>query len=103
MSYHKFFCIPTDSHPIDRFWNRAWIDSELQDHYVTIHVTPEPEFSYVSFETNQDLWDLYKQANKVLECFKSVLLLLFSHFNFRSKYLSILCASKCKVQNISFG
>uniref|UniRef100_A0A914VN07 S-adenosylmethionine decarboxylase proenzyme n=1 Tax=Plectus sambesii TaxID=2011161 RepID=A0A914VN07_9BILA len=40
------------------------------DHYVTIHVTPEPEFSYVSFETNQDLWDLYKQANKVLDCFK---------------------------------
>lgn len=40
------------------------------DQYVTVHVTPEPQFAYVSFETNQRRKCLYKQTLKVLECFK---------------------------------
>ncbi|VDK83536.1 unnamed protein product [Litomosoides sigmodontis] len=40
------------------------------DHYITIHVTPEPDFSYVSFETNQDVLNLNEQMLKVLEIFK---------------------------------
>ncbi|KAI6182352.1 S-adenosylmethionine decarboxylase proenzyme [Aphelenchoides bicaudatus] len=40
------------------------------DQYVTVHVTPESQFAYVSFETNQRRKCLYKQTLKVLECFK---------------------------------
>jgi len=40
------------------------------DQYVTIHITPEPKFCYVSFETNQRRKCLYKQTLKVLDCFK---------------------------------
>lgn len=40
------------------------------DQYVTIHITPEPEFSYVSFETNQSFSSLYKQTLKVIDLFK---------------------------------
>ncbi|KAI1709264.1 adenosylmethionine decarboxylase domain-containing protein [Ditylenchus destructor] len=40
------------------------------DQYVTIHITPEPEFCFVSFETNQRRECLYKQTLKVLDCFK---------------------------------
>ncbi|VDP39723.1 unnamed protein product [Heligmosomoides polygyrus] len=40
------------------------------DHYATIHVTPEKEFSFASFETNQDHVCLYKQTKKVLKCFR---------------------------------
>lgn len=51
------------------------------DQYVTIHVTPEPEFSYASFETNQDRICLYKQTRKVLECFKprKILMTVFAN------------------------
>lgn len=42
------------------------------DQYVTIHVTPEPKFSYVSFETNQRRECLYEQTLKVLNCFKYI-------------------------------
>ncbi|KIH49933.1 adenosylmethionine decarboxylase [Ancylostoma duodenale] len=41
------------------------------DHYATIHVTPEKEFSFASFETNQDLVCLYKQTKEVIKCFRS--------------------------------
>uniref|UniRef100_A0A0R3RFD3 S-adenosylmethionine decarboxylase proenzyme n=1 Tax=Elaeophora elaphi TaxID=1147741 RepID=A0A0R3RFD3_9BILA len=40
------------------------------DHYITIHVTPEPDFSYVSFETNQNALNLTEQMLKVLEIFR---------------------------------
>jgi S-adenosylmethionine decarboxylase len=40
------------------------------DQYVTIHVTPESDFCYASFETNQRRQCLYKQTLKVIECFQ---------------------------------
>ncbi|VDK46843.1 unnamed protein product [Anisakis simplex] len=40
------------------------------DQYVTIHVTPEPDFSYVSFETNQNSMCLHKQTLRVIDIFK---------------------------------
>lgn len=40
------------------------------EQYVTMHVTPEPDFSYVSFETNQDSFCLYKQTLRVIDLFK---------------------------------
>ncbi|RCN36709.1 S-adenosylmethionine decarboxylase proenzyme [Ancylostoma caninum] len=46
------------------------------DHYATIHVTPEKEFSFASFETNQDLVCLYKQTKEVLKCFRPGKLLM---------------------------
>uniref|UniRef100_A0A914DKP3 S-adenosylmethionine decarboxylase proenzyme n=1 Tax=Acrobeloides nanus TaxID=290746 RepID=A0A914DKP3_9BILA len=51
------------------------------DEYVTIHVTPEKEFCYVSFETNQRRGCLHKQTMKVLDCFKpnKFLLTLFAN------------------------
>jgi S-adenosylmethionine decarboxylase len=41
-----------------------------QDEYVTIHVTPEPEFCYVSFETNHRRSCIYEQTMKVLELYR---------------------------------
>ncbi|CAG9536003.1 unnamed protein product [Cercopithifilaria johnstoni] len=51
------------------------------DHYITIHVTPEPDFSYVSFETNQNALNLSEQMLKVLEIFRpnKFLLTIFSN------------------------
>ncbi|KAK6050701.1 S-adenosylmethionine decarboxylase proenzyme [Cooperia oncophora] len=46
------------------------------DHYATIHVTPEKEFSFASFETNQNLVCLYKQTKEVLKCFRPGKLLM---------------------------
>jgi S-adenosylmethionine decarboxylase len=40
------------------------------DEYVSVHVTPEPAFTYVSFETNQSNECLYKQTLNILKCFK---------------------------------
>lgn len=40
------------------------------DEYLTIHVTPERDFCYASFETNQRRQCLYKQTLQVLECFR---------------------------------
>jgi S-adenosylmethionine decarboxylase len=40
------------------------------DQYVTIHITPEPDYCYVSFETNQQKECLYEQTLKVLSCFQ---------------------------------
>ncbi|VDM43819.1 unnamed protein product [Toxocara canis] len=54
------------------------------DQYVTIHVTPEPEFSYVSFETNQNSMCLYKQTLRVIDIFKPNKFLLTVFANERS-------------------
>lgn len=40
------------------------------DGYVTIHVTPEKEFSYVSFETNVSLEDYNPLVQRVLSAFR---------------------------------
>ncbi|CAD6184317.1 unnamed protein product [Caenorhabditis auriculariae] len=51
------------------------------DQYATIHVTPEKEFSFASFETNQDLVCLRQQTLKVLKCFRpgKVLMTVFAN------------------------
>ncbi|VDL81274.1 unnamed protein product [Nippostrongylus brasiliensis] len=55
------------------------------DHYATIHVTPEKEFSFASFETNQDLVCLYKQTIEVLKCFRPKKFLMTVFANDESK------------------
>lgn len=42
----------------------------LQGTYWTIHITPEPEFSYVSFETNLSQTSYDDLVRKVVEVFK---------------------------------
>lgn len=42
----------------------------LQGTYWTIHITPEPEFSYVSFETNISQTSYDDLIRKVVEVFK---------------------------------
>lgn len=51
-------------------------EGEAQDHYyllqgcyMTIHITPEPEFSYVSFETNVPVSSYKDIIGKVLDIF----------------------------------
>lgn len=41
-----------------------------QGTYWTIHITPEPEFSYVSFETNLSQTSYDELVRKVVEVFK---------------------------------
>jgi len=38
-------------------------------HYFTIHITPEPDFSYVSFETNVSHNQYQELISKILEMF----------------------------------
>lgn len=42
----------------------------LQGTYWTIHITPEPEFSYVSFETNLSQTSYDDLVRKVVDIFK---------------------------------
>lgn len=42
----------------------------LQGTYWTIHITPEPEFSYVSFETNLSQTSYDDLVRKVVDVFK---------------------------------
>ena len=39
-------------------------------HYMTIHITPEPDFSYVSFETNVPQASYKDIINRVVDIFK---------------------------------
>lgn len=72
----------TQKSSIDRLFNQMQVDDFLFEpcgysmngflrsgHYVTIHVTPETEFSYVSFETNCPLASYMELINKVLRLF----------------------------------
>jgi len=43
------------------------LDSDL---YYTLHVTPQPEFSYISFETNLQTQEYHEIVQKVLTLFK---------------------------------
>ncbi len=38
-------------------------------HYFTIHITPEPDFSYVSFETNVSYNQYQELIRKILKIF----------------------------------
>ena len=38
-------------------------------HYYTIHVTPEPEFSYASFETNVSCDQYHELIHKIINIF----------------------------------
>jgi hypothetical protein len=38
-------------------------------HYFTIHITPEPDFSYVSFETNVPFHQYQELTRKILKMF----------------------------------
>ncbi|VDM30208.1 unnamed protein product [Hydatigera taeniaeformis] len=51
-----------------------------EDEYFTVHVTPEPEFSYVSFETNVAMGNYCAFISRVLEIFqpKSFICTFFS-------------------------
>lgn len=51
------------------------------EHYYTIHITPQQAFSYASFETNQPMMDYTPLLEKVLMIFrpKHVLLSLFAN------------------------
>ncbi|PAV78818.1 hypothetical protein WR25_00509 isoform A [Diploscapter pachys] len=53
------------------------------DQYATIHVTPESQFSFASFETNIDANCLYKQTKKVVNCFRpgKLLMTVFANEN----------------------
>ena len=46
------------------------LNALLGEYYFTIHVTPEPECSYVSFETNAILDDYTALIQQVLACFR---------------------------------
>jgi len=53
----------------------------LGEGYFTIHITPQPECSFVSFETNIPLDDYTELINKVLECFRpsQFIVVLYTH------------------------
>lgn len=53
--------------------NAIWLDENDHDKYFTIHVTPEHEISYASFETNANFnnsQELNELIKKVIEIFK---------------------------------
>ncbi|PIK56645.1 putative S-adenosylmethionine decarboxylase proenzyme-like [Apostichopus japonicus] len=73
----------TKASGIDKILPAAKIDEQLfkpcgysmngllpNNQYVTIHVTPQAEFSYVSFETNVEKEDFSGLVQKVIETFK---------------------------------
>jgi S-adenosylmethionine decarboxylase len=46
------------------------VNALMGQHYFTIHVTPQPECSYVSFETNAVLQDYRPLVQRVVKCFR---------------------------------
>jgi len=73
----------TEKSGIDKIFPNAILDAFLFDpcgysvnailpkgHYFTIHITPEPSCSYVSFETNAESTDYPDLIRRVLEIFK---------------------------------
>ncbi|VDL89996.1 unnamed protein product [Schistocephalus solidus] len=50
--------------------NVASAKEATDDEYFTVHVTPEPEFSYASFETNIALPCYLQLVKRVLEMFE---------------------------------
>ena len=42
----------------------------FKGHYFTIHITPEPSCSYVSFETNAQVCNYAELVKKLLNIFK---------------------------------
>lgn len=73
----------TEKSGIDKIFPNAILDAFLFDpcgysvnailpkgHYFTIHITPEPSCSYVSFETNAETSDYPDLIRRVLEIFK---------------------------------
>jgi len=67
----------------------------LGEGYYTIHITPQKECSFVSFETNIPLDDYTTLINKVLECFRpsQFIVVLYAHVSkprlFNKKALGI--------------
>lgn len=62
-----------------------------QGTYWTIHITPEPEFSYVSFETNLSQTSYDELIRKVVEVFKPgkfVTTLFVNQVHFKSNFAS---------------
>lgn len=57
----------------------------FKDQYFTIHITPELEFSYVSFETNVSNVRYYDLINRVVDTFKP------------GKFLVTICANDVSI------
>lgn len=52
------------------FFFFGFVLSLIQGSYMTIHITPEPEFSYVSFETNVPLSSYEELIRRVVRTFQ---------------------------------
>lgn len=71
---HDLFIFPELPNPIIDCYQFDPCGFSLNAHvdqgYYTIHITPEPQFSYVSFETNVKLTDYSKLIQKVISTFQ---------------------------------
>ena len=59
---------PFNSYPIMRMNCKLFKNVSLGE-YVTIHITPEPQFSYVSFESNVPASSYLNIVNDILNTF----------------------------------
>lgn len=62
---------------------------------MTIHITPEPDFSYVSFETNIPKASYKEVIQKVLDIFRPGKFVLTLFTNKVFYYNQVICALKC--------